>query len=218
MRTEVIVEPTDEPLSIHEVKSHLRITHNDDEPELQRLINAARVYCEGLLNISLITQTRVTFYDRFGVHHHDRWWDGARIGSINQLQSVSQFLELRGGPVNSVTSFETLDEDDVATAWPSSNYYLSASATSNVPPAKVVKKKGASWPVIDREIDAIKITHVDGFGGDYNAVPMDIRQGLLILIAHWYGQGREAVLTKITSKKIELGLKDAWSKYYEKRI
>lgn len=217
MRTEVVVEPTEQPLSIQEVKAHLKITHNDDESYIQRLIEASTRYCEETLNISLITQQRATFYDQISSSHKDVWWSGARLGSISELFEDPEFLELRGGPVNSIVKFETFDEDAVATEWDASNYYLSASAVSNIPPARVVRKTGSTWPIADRRIDGIKITHLDGFGADWNTIPMDVRHGLQMLIGHWYAN-RETVLTKISSKRIEFGVKDAWSRYYEKRI
>ncbi len=216
-RTEVSIAPLKEPLTAAEVREHLRIDHEDDTNYMNQLIVAARKQAEETLNISLISQTVILWIDQIPCHTNDAWWNGARVGPISALSGNADFLEVQRGPVQSITTFETFDEDNNATVFDAANYYLTAPET-NIPPARVAKKQGFVWPIPDREFDGIKITYVAGFGLAGSDVPMDLKQGMLMLIAHWYGLGRSAVLSGSITKEIELTLKDAWGKYYEVRF
>jgi uncharacterized phiE125 gp8 family phage protein len=44
----------------------------------------------------------------------------------------------------------------------------------------------ASWPVPGRAVNGIGITVEAGFGATPAAVPEDLRQAVLLMVAHWY--------------------------------
>ncbi|NDA93971.1 MAG: hypothetical protein EBX90_11955, partial [Betaproteobacteria bacterium] len=57
--------PATEPLSLEEVKEHLRIDSSAEDALLQMYIEAARKVCEHNTARALITQTWETTFDRF---------------------------------------------------------------------------------------------------------------------------------------------------------
>ena len=58
-----------------------------------------------------------------------------------------------------------------------------------------------------RDENSVMITWWGGYGEDGRSVPTQIRHAMLLLVAHWYGAGREAVVTGSISKEIEFGVK-----------
>ena len=63
-----------------------------------------------------------------------------------------------------------------------------------------------AWPVHRRDENSVMITWWGGYGEDGRSVPTQIRHAMLMLVAHWYGAGRESVLTGSISKEIEFGV------------
>ncbi|NDC98941.1 MAG: phage gp6-like head-tail connector protein [Betaproteobacteria bacterium] len=60
-----VVPPATEPLSLDEVKEHLRIDSSAEDALLQMYMEAAREICEHHTARALITQTWETTFDRF---------------------------------------------------------------------------------------------------------------------------------------------------------
>ena len=78
MRT-MIIAPTEEPLSLVEVKNHLRVDTNEDDSLIQRCLIAARRWSEMFTRRVFVTQTWEAFYDNWRLDI-----------SLSPLQSVTQ--------------------------------------------------------------------------------------------------------------------------------
>ena len=61
----LVTPPIGEPISVDELKKHLRITQSAHDPMLANLITAARAYCEQFTNRQLITATWKLELDAF---------------------------------------------------------------------------------------------------------------------------------------------------------
>ena len=159
--------PSLEPLSLDEVKAHLRIDHTDEDILLASLVTAARIHLETMLGLSFITQQWMLVLDE--------WPDGLSIS-------------LPLGPVQQVTSITLYDTDDQASTIASSSYALDALSQ----PARLVWRGSSPRPAPEREYNGIEIALTTGFGAAATDVPQPLRQAILLLVTHWY-ENREPV-------------------------
>lgn len=174
MALRLIDGPDAEPLSLAQVRLHLRIdasgapaSHPDDEL-LTRYIAAARRHLDGRdgwLGRVFITQTWDLLLDRFPAAE-------IRV-PLPPLQSVSsvQYMDTAGDT-------QTLSTDD-----------YTVDAVSE--PGWIVPGT-AGWPSTYDQINAVAVRFVAGYGTTGADVPETIVQAMLLLIGHWY-QNREAV-------------------------
>ena len=149
MISRVITPPTDEPLTVAEVRMHLRnpeITSND--AELLEFIKVAREHVEGKLQRSIITQTREVllerfppFPDRFGLY----------------ALPLQTHIELPYPPLQSVTSVTYYDADEVQTTLDSADYVVDTTS------GWVRLATDASWPSTATRYDAVIVRYVAGW-------------------------------------------------------
>ena len=59
METKLVTPPTEEPITLEEAKSHLRVTHSLEDDIIEDLITDAREWCEDFDNKAYLTQTRI---------------------------------------------------------------------------------------------------------------------------------------------------------------
>lgn len=97
--------PAEEPLTLGEAKSYLRVEHSDDDSLIGQCISAAREAAEAFMKISLVTQSwKISFNDRAPMR-----------------------IALPLGPVQSISSVILTDESGASTTVASSSYFLDAS-------------------------------------------------------------------------------------------
>ena len=163
-----VTAPTIEPVTLQEVKDHLRVDGTDDDALISALITAAREHVDGRdgwLGRALCTQTWDCHYDVFPD-------DG--------------LLYLPVAPVQSVTSVKYVDPDGAQQTFSSANYALGADLDWS---PRVILGWDKSWPSIRAVPEAVTVRVVAG----YASVPRPICQALLLLIGHWH-EHREAVM------------------------
>lgn len=153
-----------EPISVAEVRQHLRLPENDDEDSLlMSLITTARTYCEDFTRRALAEQTLELLLDRFPV-----------FGAI----------ELPSPPLRNVISVRYKDSEG-AESMVSADVYI---ADIDNDPGQVMPQSGFTWPVFaPYPSSPIRIRFVAG----YEILPIALRQAMLLLIGHWY-ENREA--------------------------
>lgn len=175
------VAPAVEPVTVAEMKRHLRVDIDDDDGFIEGLIAAGRDYLEKVAWRAFITQTwRLSL---------DGWPAGDEI-------------ELPRPPLQSVTSIVYTDSDNNATTWAASNYIVDTDSE----PGRVVLAYGASWPGVTlRPANPIQITYVAGYGDDGSAVPVSYQQALKLLVGHWY-ENREATIAGTIAREIPLAV------------
>lgn len=95
------------------------------------------------------------------------------------------------GPVISVASISYTDAAGAAQVLPGASYSIDVQG-ARVRPVDF-------WPVTATSMAAVKIRWVAGQG-----CPPAIRAAILILIGHWYGAGREPVVTGTIAQEVPL--------------
>ena len=173
MRLSLVDHPDHEPLSLNEVKTHLKVETSvpDDDGLITSLITAARGHAERITGRALMTQTWRLKLDQF-----PRW-----RGPI----------EIPLPPLQSVTSVTYRDANDAPQTWTASNYVVDAPAGPYATDGRVYPAFQIEYPeTVDRQ-DAVTVEFVAGYGTD-DDVPIQLKQGLLLMIGHWY-EHRESV-------------------------
>lgn len=167
MVVRVVSPPAEEPVSLEEAKTHLRVDGTDDDTYVGALITAAREYAEGYQQRALVTQElELTL---------DHW-------------PLAGEVELPRPPIQSVTSITYKRADGTTATLDPSTYLV------DPPSGRLVLAYGASWPTADlTPLGAVTVSYVAGYGGGA-AVPAKVKQALLLIIGHWYAN-REDVIT-----------------------
>jgi uncharacterized phiE125 gp8 family phage protein len=168
----VTTPPASEPVSLAEAKLHLRVDDSAEDALITRLISAARIQCEQMAGRAFITRTLTAMLDEWPA-------DG--------------LIELPYPPVISVASIIYTDQAGAPTTWPASNYQVDATST----PGRIGLAYNKRWPTATlRPLAPIAVQYTAGYGVAA-AVPEPYKQGMLLLIGHWY-ENREAVLERQT--------------------
>ena len=173
-----------EPVSLDELKSSLRITNTAEDTLLTQYITDARVMVERYTGRKLITQTLTGYGMPFGAHD-ELWWEGYRVGHVNILTGPLTNIQFDWGPVQSVTSVETVDQDNAETVYASTNYYLDNYDEDLA--NRIVFNSDAVAPSSLRAKDSWKVVYVAGYGNAASDVPADIRRALILLAGYLWG-------------------------------
>jgi len=163
----LVTAPTEEPVSLADVKAHLRIDITDDDALLGTYITVARRFCERYQNRAYITQTWKLVLDD--------WPDDDEI-------------ELPYPPLQSVTSIVYYDTEDNDNTLATTVYMVDADSE----PGRVTLKYNQTWPYTTlRPYNGIEITYVAGYGDATGDVPENVVHAIKLLVGHLY-ENREA--------------------------
>jgi len=180
------IAPASQPVTLTEAKAYMRVDGTDDDTLITDLIEAATDFVESYLRRALITQTWRLTLDWFP---RDYGRDEIDISNtitrapIDYYDRAGQSIELAYLPIQSVTSIETYDDDNNATTYSASNYYLDDSG------ARITLVEGAVWPTDLRDRAAIDVTYVAGYGDSASDVPQSIRIGIRAMVQSMYENG-----------------------------
>lgn len=189
MALQLVTGPAEEPISLAEAKSHLRVSFADDDPLIQNLIYTAREEAEARTERALCTQTWKLVADS---------WPALPAFSLSWQGAFDQF-QLPLPPLQSVTSIVYKDTAGVPTTLGSSNYIVDTASE----PGRVALAYSQAWPGSALQpISGVTVTFVAGYGTAF-VVPQSIKQAMLLLIGHWY-ENREEVVVDNRVASIEL--------------
>jgi len=176
---------TVEPVTLAEVKEHLRITFDAQDAYIEDAIVAAREEIEAVSGFSFTTATFLTVLDRLP-GATDEWWDGARYGSIAYLhgaQNILAQIELPAYPLIEVLTATFTDYANVETsAVPADLFNIDTVSY----PGRVALKQGAVWPIAGRNINSVKLTYTAGFGATAADVPEWAKRAIRTMAAYLY--------------------------------
>lgn len=158
MAVSLVTGPTSRPITLDEVKRHLRIETNDDDLYLESLIDCAITHLESVSGLKLITQTWRQYLDKLPDDNTVR----LAVYPVRAIISVVYF-DANG------------DEQEVP------NTQLELDRFSN--PARLMVSSSFS---IASAFNGIEIQIKAGFGNISIDVPDSLLRALLILIAHNY--------------------------------
>lgn len=152
------VDPSAEPVTLVEVKAHLRLDHASEDDLLAGLIRAAREELERATGLALLEQSWRLLLDR--------WPDNGRVA-----------LALH--PVREILSVTVFGADGEAAVVDPADYQADILSR----PARLHFDTAAE-PL--RRMNGIEIDFAAGFGEAGTDVPDLLRRAILILVAHWY--------------------------------
>lgn len=187
--------PGSEPVSLSEMKAHLRVDSSDEDALISGLISAARGRVENETSRALITQTLRLTLARFP--------DGRTSIMIPRpaLQTVS--------------SVSYYDSDGALQTLGSSAYVVQA----DYEPARLqlAESEVDGWPDTDSDrLDTVQITYVAGWA-DANAVPTPLKSAIMLIAAHLF-EHREEASGGAAVKEVPMSVKPLLAPYIVPKI
>ena len=185
MGIKVINAPPVEPITLDELKDHLKIIHDYEDNILESLIKAARESIEKESNRSFVQQTILLTFNS--------WPDFP--------------VELKRPPLISVTEIEYKAKAGSLLVWDPLNYVVDD--LSFIP--KIYLSDTGTIP--NEELypaNAVQVTYTAGYvpvGSDYTInIPEIYKQAIKLLAGEWYGI-REEVMSGSKPSRIPDGIK-----------
>ena len=168
----LVTPPTEEPVTLAEIKDHLRVSGTAEDSLLTLYAQMAREAVEEETWRALMPQTWTLYL---------AGWPADGI------------IELPRPPLDSVTSIKYTDEDGVEATLAASNYRVDTARE----PGRVVLAPNGEWPsdVLD-SVNGVAVTFVAGYA-DASAVPPMAKAAILLQIGEIYAN-REAVIVGST--------------------
>jgi uncharacterized phiE125 gp8 family phage protein len=162
LKTNLVTDSTVEPVSVSEVKNHLRVTDNSEDALLAGLITSARKIVEQFTRRTLVNQTWRLYLDQF---------------------PYRSTIELPFPPLASVTHIKYYDQDGALQTLPASEYQTDNRST----PGLIVLTENGAWPLTEGDkVNAVEIEFIAGYGATAAAVPSPIRLAITHLVSHWF--------------------------------
>lgn len=160
---ETLTPPTQEPLTIAEVKLHVNVADNDAtfDAELMRHVQAAREQWEHDTDSRLLTQTVRTRFE----------------------QLIGQIVKLPLRPIQSVTSITYYDSNDTEQTLSTDVYDVDLQRQS------IRLKTNQSWPTLAVRWDAATVQYIVGLTSR-QLVPAIAKQAMLLLIGYYFEANR----------------------------
>lgn len=164
----VVVEPSEEPITLAEARDHCRVDHDGQDTYLTRLIQTARRHIEGHAG-PLVTQT------------WDVWWPG--------FYAID--LPLPWGKFSAVTQFAHTSGAGTVTNWTVSGADVALDGTTVAHldtvarPARMRLALAQDWPTLDLKTSNPVRARLTAGHGAAVAVPIEIRHAMLLLIDYW---------------------------------
>ena len=158
MTAALISGPALEPVSLADVKAHLRIDGDDDDALIAAAITSARVHVEAVTRRALIRQNWRVYLSE---------WPKGRI------------VELPVSPLIAVNAITFYDIVGASTLFEAAGWRVEAQAS----PPRIVAKLMPAAALYD---NGIEIDLTAGYGVSSIDVPAPLRQAILILVTHWY--------------------------------
>lgn len=188
--TIVTTAPAAEPVTVEELKTHLRQDLADDDAYLEQLIVAARRFVEGWCQGHAFVQRGLeTRFDCF--------------------PAAGRPLVLPVSPVISISSITYIDAAGAEQTWSTANYQTdTVSRLARVKPAY-----NKTWPITRRgDLGAVRVAYEagyapdDGSPTDYGAnVPAEAKHVIKMVAGHWYDHP-EAVTIGTVSHPIQIAV------------
>lgn len=158
MSDRLITAPTAEPVTVAELKSHLRITHTADDAYIAALISAARDYVEQQTGRATAEQEREFTADAF---------------------PASGILRLGLSPLLAIDSVKYLDKDGEEQTLSADVY----TADTQSEPGALVLKVDQDWPDTAALPSCVRIRYTCGA----TPLPA-LKQAIIFIAAYWYEQ------------------------------
>lgn len=158
MARSLVTPPLALPVTLDQIKTHLKIETNADDAYLLELAAAAVGHVQAETGKYLVTQTWRIYLDKI---------------------PFSGIVELRLAPVVSVDAITVYDQTGIPSVIEPSQYSVDIVSF----PSRICF---ASLPQSGQQMNGIEIDLVCGYGDTGADVPGQIVRAMLVLIAHWH--------------------------------
>lgn len=187
MRYTIVQPPTEEPVTLEELKSQCRVCHDREDSLLLALGRAAREMVEVETARCIITQTvkvRLDYFDRYSI----------RL-PLATAQSIEE-IWYKNKPLD----YDKDRDPNDKTGWTQ----LEKFQFSPGEPGVIRPSFGAFFPFTTSLTDDVEITYTCGYGSK-EAVPDSIKAAILMQAAHLY-EHREATISGTIVAEVPLGV------------
>jgi len=182
MRARVTTPPANLPVSVDEVKQHLRLTASSEDAYLESLIDIATDLLQEFCHRKFIEQTITGWLDAENLM--STWWEGSIVAAINAIASL-RTIELPWTPAISVTSVSMYTLDDVELAVDPNTYRVDT--VDLAMPTRITLKESAVWPGGSyRNQNSMQVIWQSGYGPDETDIPPGLRQAIKMMVAYLY--------------------------------
>jgi uncharacterized phiE125 gp8 family phage protein len=154
------------PVSLAEAKSHLRVTHDDEDLAIQTMIAAATERFERETGMCLLETEWQLVMDAF--------------------PKSTRPIRLPKVPLVSVEAVKYVDGNGTLTTWAADQYVV----TSTRKPGLIRPAYNVIWPVTRSQPDAVQVEFTAGYE-DEHAVPELAKCGILLIIGSLYEHREE---------------------------
>ena len=176
MKTVLVTSSTGEPITLEDLKAHLRIMpgETEDDDYLNILISMSREYVEQVTNRKLMPQSWKLYLDA--------WPD-------------KDYVQLPYGKVVSVPSTGIVYTNSTGDSTTFSSTAWSASTASD--PGRVYLEYDSDWPTVTLDNkDPISVEFVCGYSTRAK-IPASIKHAMKIVCSNYY-ENRESIVTGMT--------------------
>ena len=189
MKYLVITPPSVEPITLGEVRTHLRIEpfgsplEHPDDAYIGMCVTVAREFCEQYLERSLATQTIRLVVDNF-----------------------NETIYLPNAPIQSVDGITYVDENGVVQTVSPTIYELDSYDN------KIRLQYDQEWPNVRSQEDAVTVVYTSGYTNgaspDTYPIPTAIKSAMLLIVGNLYENRQQDVLgnTRISFNSLPLGV------------
>ena len=178
----------EEPVSLVEAKAFLKIDDTAEDGLIRTLIAAARLHVEGVTGRALLAQSwRLVL---------DNW-------------PVTRMIKLPVTPLMSVTAISAIDPSGAS-------HEVGLEQFQSDRERLLLPRRIAGMPSL-QAYQGIEIDYVAGYGSAADEVPADLRQAVLLLIAHWH-EHRDAVVMAGSGAVVPSGFDRVVSAYKQVRM
>ncbi|MES2905719.1 MAG: head-tail connector protein [Pseudomonadota bacterium] len=158
MPATLITPPSEEPITLAELKAHLRLENDDEDDLLSRMISAARLHVESITRRVLVEQGWRAYLDRW---------------------PVKRKVALPVAPVNAITQVRVYNDAGDASIISALSYTLDPARA----PAVLIIRPAVLAPTA--YANGIEIDMTCGYG-EPSDVPAPLREAVLRLAALWF--------------------------------
>ncbi len=219
MGLKLTTPPASEPLSLTDVKRHLRVVETDDTEDnyISDLMIAARETCEiASGGRAFLTQTWQLTIDafpdtlglvrRYATQQFPPNSYSLESFLIRGLSDIGGPIYLPRPPLQSVASLKYIDTNGVLQTLDPALYVVD----TNGEPGRIVPAYNTFWPSTRPIANAVQINFIAGYGAAPASVPRRMMTAMKFLVAHWY-EHREAA-GESSLKEVPMGVESLiWS-------
>jgi uncharacterized phiE125 gp8 family phage protein len=167
MSLQLLIPPTEEPLSLDELKAHLRVLSDDEDAAVLQYGEAARRAVEARGGLALVAQGWRLVLDRL----------------------PNGVLTLPRAPVFSIDAVTLIDKTGAASVIPPEHYDYETGAMG-----RIVAR--GLWPQSARLIGGVRIDFTAGWA-DASEVPSELKLAVKMLAAHFFENREGAAAERV---------------------